>query len=416
MPTPRSARRFGEKRRAPEARHRSGEDREARAPYCPHYPHCVGCPWIRVPYPEQLARKRAIVARAFAAYPVLHGIDVAPVVPSPLRLGYRTRVKLVVRKKGDGVAAGLYVPGTHRVIDISSCPVHPRPVNQVVGYLKKKIVELGIAPYDERDDSGDLRYLDLRYSSARREVSVTLVTRHSGFKQGAPLARALQRRFSFVTGVVQNVNEQHGNVIWGPKFRTLAGRDSLMERIGELQLVFPAGIFSQANPFMARRLYEYVSELAGPARVDTALDLYCGVAPMALYLERISRQVWAIDSSEAAVNTAKQNARRNGRGHCRFIAGDIAATLAPLQPTLGHVGLIVLNPPRKGVQGAALEAIIACKAPRLIYVSCEPGSLARDLDRLVSAGYRIARVQPFDMFPQTEEAETVVELQLENGA
>ena len=404
------------KPRGSETRHRFGDDADTRAPYCPHYPHCIGCPLIGVPYPEQLERKRALVRLAFGGYASLEEVDIPAVAASPLRLGYRARVKLVVRKHKDSVAAGLYVPGSHRVIDISSCPVHPRPVNQVVGYLKKKIIELGIAPYDERDDSGDLRYLDLRYSAARREISVTLVTRHGAFKQGGPLARALQRRFSFVTGVTQNVNEERGNVIWGPSFRSLAGRETLMERIGDLKLVFPAGVFSQANPSTARRLYEYVSELARLQGAETVLDLYCGVGPISLYLARAARQVWAIDASELAIDTAKQNARRNGRGNCRFIAGDVAATLARLQETLAQVDLIVLNPPRKGVQSAVLASIVEFNAPKLIYVSCEPRSLARDLDRLLTAGYRVARLQPFDMFPQTEEVETVVLLERDNAA
>src|SRR5262245_23652816 len=128
-------------------------------PRCPHFPRCIGCPFINLPYPDQLVRKREFVRSAFANYPSLAGIDIPPVVPSPERLGYRARVKLVVRRNRGEVAAGLYVPQSHRVIDISSCPVHPRAVNQVVQYLKKKLLELGIMPYDERDDSGDLRYL-----------------------------------------------------------------------------------------------------------------------------------------------------------------------------------------------------------------------------------------------------------------
>ncbi|HEX9788218.1 MAG TPA: 23S rRNA (uracil(1939)-C(5))-methyltransferase RlmD, partial [Candidatus Binatia bacterium] len=338
----------------------------------------------------------------------LAGVEVSPVVPSPQRLGYRARVKLVVRKNRDQVAMGLYVPHTHRVIDISSCPVHPRQVNQVVFYLKKKVLELGIAPYDERDDSGDLRYLDFRFSVARHELSLTLVTRHASFPQGALLTKALQQRFPFITGVIQNVNDKRGNVIWGESFRTLGGRDTIMERVGDLKLVFPAGVFSQANPFTARKLYEHVCEVAELQRNETVLDLYCGVGPISLYLAGAARQVWAIDDSELAVRTAKQNARRNGRGNCRFIAGEVAATAAQLRQTLSRVDLIVLNPPRKGVQAAALASIIEFSAPKLIYVSCEPGSLARDLDRLVAANYRIARVQPFDMFPQTEEVESVV--------
>ena len=376
--------------------------------YCPHFPSCVGCPFIKVPYPEQLLKKRAIVGRALAEYSSLAGADVSLVVPSPQRLGYRARVKLVVRKNRDQVAMGLYVPQTHRVIDISSCPVHPRQVNQVVFYLKKKVLELGIAPYDERDDSGDLRYVDFRFSVARHELSLTLVTRHASFPQGAPLAKALQQRFPFITGVIQNVNENRGNVIWGNSFRTLGGRDTIMERVGDLKLVFPAGVFSQANPFTARKLYDRVYELAALKGGETVLDLYCGVGPISLYLAVAARQVWAVDDSELSITTAKQNARRNGRGNCRFIAGDVATTLTQLTKDLPRIDLMVLNPPRKGIKAAALEAVLAAGAPRIIYVSCEPRSLARDLDRLVAANYRVEQIQPFDMFPQTEEVETLV--------
>lgn len=353
-------------------------------------------------------KKRAIVGRALAEYSSLASADVSPVVPSPQRLGYRARVKLVVRKNRDQVAMGLYVPQTHRVIDISSCPVHPRQVNQVVFYLKKKVLELGIAPYDERDDSGDLRYVDFRFSVARHELSLTLVTRHASFPQGAPLAKALQQRFPFITGVIQNVNENRGNVIWGNSFRTLGGRDTIMERVGDLKLVFPAGVFSQANPFTARKLYDRVYELAALKGGETVLDLYCGVGPISLYLAVAARQVWAVDDSELSITTAKQNARRNGRGNCRFIAGDVATTLTQLTKDLPRIDLMVLNPPRKGIKAAALEAVLAAGAPRIIYVSCEPRSLARDLDRLVAANYRVEQIQPFDMFPQTEEVETLV--------
>ena len=353
-------------------------------------------------------KKRAIVGRALAEYSSLASADVSPVVPSPQRLGYRARVKLVVRKNRDQVAMGLYVPQTHRVIDISSCPVHPRQVNQVVFYLKKKVIELGIAPYDERDDSGDLRYVDFRFSVARHELSLTLVTRHASFPQGAPLAKALQQRFPFITGVIQNVNENRGNVIWGNSFRTLGGRDTIMERVGDLKLVFPAGVFSQANPFTARKLYDRVYELAALKGGETVLDLYCGVGPISLYLAVAARQVWAVDDSELSITTAKQNARRNGRGNCRFIAGDVATTLTQLTKDLPRIDLMVLNPPRKGIKAAALESVLAAGAPRIIYVSCEPRSLARDLDRLVAANYRVEQIQPFDMFPQTEEVETLV--------
>jgi 23S rRNA (uracil1939-C5)-methyltransferase len=387
---------------------RAAKPGEESRPLCPHYPHCIGCPFIDVPYSEQLTKKRAFIAEALAAYPSLLGVEVLPLVRSPRRLGYRARVKLVVRRTKGEVATGLYVPHSHRVMDISSCPVHPRPVNQVLCYLKNKLLELGIAPYDERDDSGDLRYLDFRYSFAQRELSLTLVSRHSILPEAGRLARSLQRRFSFIAGVIQNVNEQRGNVIWGERFRTLGGHATILEQFGHLKLVFPAGVFSQANPFTARKLYESVYEMAALTGGETVLDLYCGVGPIALYLASAARQIWAIDDSEASITTAKQNARRNGISNCRFVVGSVADKVVEMGRNLEHIDLLVVNPPRKGIDAAATEALLNLDVPRVIYVSCEPRSLARDLDRLVAAGYHIQRLQPFDMFPQTAEVETVV--------
>jgi len=363
-----------------------------------------------VPYPEQLKRKLALVREAFATFPRLAGWEIREVVASPRRLGYRGRVKLVVRRHRGDIAIGLYAPQSHHVIDISSCPVHPFEVNQVVQYLKAKLAEFAIAPYDERDDSGDLRYLDLRYSHAQREVSVTLVTRHPALPQGEKLARALQRKFSFVTGVVQNINESRGNVIWGDQYRPLAGRNTLLEEVVGLKLVFPAGVFSQANPATAQKLYQMVAALASLTGQETVLDLYCGVGPMSLMLARGAKILWGVDDSAVAIDAAKQNARRNGIGNCRFFAGDVAETARMAKAQLGKIDCLVLNPPRKGVQPAAMEALLDVAARKVIYVSCNPATLARDLDRLIQAGYLVQEIQPFDMFPQTGQVETVVRL------
>ncbi len=380
-------------------------------PLCPHYPRCIGCPFIDVPYSEQLARKRENVARSLSAYPALNALEVPDVIPAPHRLGYRARVKLVARASGGEIAAGLYVPGTHRVMDISSCAVHPRSVNQVIQYLKRKCAELNVIPYDERADNGELRYFDLRYSFARREVSVTLVTRHREFSQGGPLARAIMRKFSSVIGVIQNINEERGNVIWGDSYRILAGRDTILEKIGAMTLAFPAGVFSQASPASAKNLYDLVYEMAGLNEDSAALDLYCGVGPISLTLSRSARLVWGIDESPLSINAAKQNARRNGVGNCRFIQGDVGLKVAEAKSQLGRIDCIVVNPPRKGVQAEALKAILELQAPRLVYVSCDPGSLVRDLDQLLNRGYRVSGIRSLDMFPQTDQVETVALLE-----
>jgi 23S rRNA (uracil-5-)-methyltransferase RumA len=358
-----------------------------------------------------LLKKHRMLAQLVTAYASLRHLDVPPVVPSPRRLRYRARIKLVVRQSKHAILAGLYVPGTHRVADISSCPIHPEPVNRVIGQVKAEIRRLGIAPYDEAADRGDLRYLDARYSFWRKEVVLTLVTRHPSFPKGEELARLLKKRFSYLAGVVQNVNEDPGNVIWGKRSRTLAGRDTAMERIGPVQLKLPVGVFSQANPAVARRVYEQVYALASLTGKENAMDLYCGIGPISLYLAQSARVVWGVDDSPLSIATAKQNARLNGIHNCRFFEGGIAEIIQDAITKLGRIDLVVLNPPRKGLQPDALASLISCSPPRIIYVSCDPVTLTRDLDRLSDQGYRTAGLQPFDMFPQTDQVETVAVLE-----
>jgi len=394
--------------------HRKGALQGQRGEYippCPHYPDCVGCPFINLPYPEQLRRKQQIVAQALAAYPSLRHIEAPAVVPSPQRLGYRARVKLVVRRWKDEVLTGLYLPQSHRVVDISSCPVHPEPVNRVIQHLKKEIQRLDIAPYDERSDSGELRYLDIRYSFWSRELVLTLVTRHATFPKGADLARSLRKRFPSLVAVVQNINEDPGNVIWGERSRPLAGQDTLRERIGPSKIKLPVGVFSQANPSVARKVYEKVFALASLNGSETVLDLYCGVGPISFYLAPAAQLIWGVDESSLSIATAKQNARMNGFHNCRFFEGNIAEKVEEAKRQLPRIDLAILNPPRKGMQPDAMAALFSLQPPRIIYVSCEPATLARDLDRLTGRDYRLLGVQPFDMFPQTAEVETVALLE-----
>ena len=404
-----------EQRSGPAPRKTHGEREEYR-PRCPHYPACHGCPFIRFPYRQQLEKKREIVVNALAPYPALSALPVPLTQASPSRLGYRTRIKLAVRRVEGEVRVGLYVPDSHQVVDISACPVHPEPVNRLVQFLKQAIARLDIIPYDEEHDTGQLRYIDVRYSFWQRCALLTLVTRHMHFPQVRELTRELERRFPFLSGIVQNIHDKPGNVIWGDRFYPLRGRDSLLERIGPFRLSIPVHTFSQANPPVARRLYETVLEWAGLNGQEIAVDLYCGIGPISLYLASRAKLVVGIDDNVGAINVAKENARRNGYHNCRFFAGDAAEKLTGTAASLSQIDLIVVNPPRKGLSPEAFAALVAVSAPKLIYVSCDPQTLARDLDRLCHAGYAALRVQPFDMFPQTDQVETVALLENKHEA
>ncbi len=336
---------------------------------------------------------------------------VPSLIPSPYQFGYRTRVKLVVRRVNGKVVIGLYRPETHDVVDTSACPTHPDPINELIQFLREAIERLNIVPYDEVQDTGQLRYLDIRYSLWQKQMVLTLVTRHMHFPQARDLVFHLERKFPFISGIVQNIHDKPGNVIWGERFHPLRGRDTLLERVGPFRIIVPVYAFSQVNPPVARRIYETALEWANITSKEIALDLYCGIGPISLYLASKAQLVIGIDDNEGAVNTAKQNARRNGYHNCRFFAGDAAEKLRETTSALPQISVAVVNPPRKGLSPEAFSALIGSGPARLIYISCEPATLARDLDRFSREGYVVKKVQPFDMFPQTDQVETVALLE-----
>jgi len=361
---------------------------------------------------QQLDKKRARVSAALLHYPTLQALEVPPLVPSPRQFGYRTRVKLAVRRVGGKPVIGLYIPETHQIADASACPVHPRPVNQLIEFLKEAMEYLNIPAYDEERDTGLLRYIDIRYSLWSHQALLTLVTRHMHFPQVRELIRELERRFPFLYGIVQNIHDKPGNVIWGERFYPLRGKDALIERFGPLRLSIPVNAFAQANPPVAQKLYDLVVRWADLSGEEITLDLYCGIGPIALHLAGKAKLVIGIDDNLGAINVAKENARRNGYHNTRFFAGDAAEKLKETAANLARIDVIVVNPPRKGLSPEAFTSLLPVQTPKLIYVSCEPDTLARDLDRFTHAGYQVQRIQSFDMFPQTDQVETVVLLAL----
>lgn len=375
---------------------------------CAHYPNCIGCPLIGMPYGEQLERKQDIVRAALATYPSLADVDVPEVVGSPRPFGYRNQAKLVARYAGRGVLLGIYRPGTHQVVDIRACAVHHPLIEPILEAVAHAVDRFRIAVYDERDGSGDLRYVIVRVGVWNKTAQVILVTRQRNVVGLTDLVRSV-RRVRGVVSVSQNLNDSTGNAIFGPTFVPLTPEDSLLDKIGGFKLRTRAGAFLQANPNVAGRIYRQATEWADPAGA-VVFDLYCGAGALTLHLATVARLAVGVEASTIAVADAKVNARLNGIGNARFHAGD-AATLLPelavgLQPSV-----LCVNPPRKGLDAAARAAVLATAVPRLVYISCDPISLARDLAELQAGGYRIGGLRAFDMMPQTEHVECVALLE-----
>ena len=377
---------------------------------CPHYPDCVGCALIGQPYGAQLARKRDTVRAALARYPRLALIDVPEVIGSPKAFGYRNQAKLVARRAGRGVLLGIYRPGSHQVVDIRHCPVHHPLIESVLDRVAAVIEQQAVPIYDERTHSGLLRYVVVRVSTWTKRAQLILVTRERALPAAPQLVRAL-RPVRGLAGVVQNVNPEPGNVIFGSEFVSLDGDLDLVERVGFLKLKSRAGTFLQANIPIAHKIYERVLEWAAPTANDTVVDLYCGVGALSFYLATVARHVVGIEASPLAVLDAKANIRMNGFHNVRFHAGETSELLPSVAEQLDRVELITLNPPRKGADEATRRAIVTCAPRRIVYVSCDAATLARDLDWFAAHGYATRALQPYDMLPQTEHVECVVRLE-----
>jgi len=384
--------------------------RNDRAAPCPHFPDCVGCPLIGHPYGEQMRRKHQRVLEAFRPYPSLAGLDVGTVVGSPQAFGYRNQAKLVARRDRHGLRLGVYRPGSHQVVDIRRCPVHHPLIGRTLEAVAEAVERFGIPIYDDRTHAGTLRYVMIRVSNWTKSAQIILVTRDRVLPRVRELVRTLQR-VRGVASIIQNINAAPGNVILGREFRPLTRETALIERVGFLKLKTHAGSFLQANIAVARKLYDQALRWAAPTAHDVCVDLYCGVGALTFYLATAAQHVAGIEESPIAVGDAKENIRLNGFHNVRFYCGDATTTLPDIAARLGRVDVVTLNPPRQGATEATRTAIVACAPKRIVYVSCDPATLARDLDWFATHGYRTLQVQPFDLLPQTDHVECVAALE-----
>ena len=369
---------------------------------------CLGCPLIGMKYQAQLDYKQQRVAAALSANGVAHDSSVLPTLAAEPPTAYRASAKLVFARKREKVLIGLYRRGSHDVVDCPDCPVHHPLINRIVAVVRDEVQRQGISVYSPRHMNGLLRYLLIRVSPLNDRAMVTLVSNFRDLQQLPKLGKWLMRKVPEVISVHQNVNSSSGNVIFGQETLKLHGTPDLIDRVGDIRLRIAPGAFFQVNTRQASRIYALVREWAQLKTNEKALDLYCGIGGIALHLAKDAGRVFGIEVVPEAVRNAADNARLNNLENCHFQAGDAAVELNRLSQQIASLAVAVINPPRKGCDAEVLETLIEFGPQRLIYVSCDPDSLARDLALLTHRHYRVEKVQPVDMFPQTAHVETVV--------
>ncbi|WKT83969.1 MULTISPECIES: 23S rRNA (uracil(1939)-C(5))-methyltransferase RlmD [unclassified Thermosynechococcus] len=372
-------------------------------PSCIVADKCGGCQWQCVAYGAQLAAKEQLVKDAIARIAHLEPQTFLPIVAAPNPFGYRNKVTYPLGRRHGTVVAGYYQKGSHHLVNLNQCPVQDPRLNPLLAALKQALQPWPI--YNEQTHEPGLRHLGLRIGQRTGEQLITLVL-------AGALPAGLQaetegwlQQFQGVVGVCVNFNHQVGNRIFGDETQVLAGRSYLWEEMAGVRFQIASTTFFQVNTAQAEQLVSTLREWIAPTGHERLLDLYCGVGTLSLPLAGAVAEVIGVEVHPASVQQAIANAQHNGIHNAHFLCARAEEWLPQSDQA---VDVLILDPPRKGCDRPLLEAILRHRPPRILYVSCHPATLARDLAHLCATGaYQLTKIQPLDMFPQTAHVETV---------
>ncbi len=380
------------------------------SPACDYFGRCGGCQLQHLSYEAQISVKRQIVMDNISRIGGLD-VDVAEPLAMNLPLGYRNKVQFVASAGRNGISFGLYEKSSHKVVPIPSCPLQNTLSNEILNTIVTIAPSFKWRPYNEHSHNGELRHVAIRTSSSGDEALVVLVS-NGHLPGGAAFAKKLCSLHPQIKGVVMNINRKRTNVILGDKTIVLSGEDAIFEEIKGISFKISSGSFFQVNTEGALRLAEVAAGFF-PGRINgKILDAYCGSGFFSMFLAGKCRNVVGIEEFAPAVEDARNTAEYNGIDNAGFMAGKVEALLPEMISSGVFFDAVVLDPPRKGLESSVIDVISSSSIPSVIYVSCNPSTLARDLKLFSEKGYAVDSIQPVDMFPQTSHIECVAKLSI----
>ena len=375
---------------------------------CPLFERCGGCQLQHLCTDAQLKAKEQKVRDAMERIGGFKDLTILPCVPSPEQFSYRNKIQLQVARNSEGeLILGLYARRSNDFIELNECLIHCPIGEQVYHHLSRLLKSCSIEPYNKGTGRGELRNVLIRSATAQGKALVVFITNGPAGPTLQQLAKDLLEQCSEVAGVVNNINRRRDNVILGRSSRLMEGDPAIEEEICGLRFKVSPASFFQVNTPQAEQLYRCAMEFLEFSDETRILDAYCGVGTMSLIFAQKAAEVLGIESVPEAIADAKRNAKSNGISNVSFRC----ARVEELIREVSDVDAAVLNPPRGGCELEVLRAIADSSCSRIVYVSCNPATLARDCAHLAEMGYRLIKLQPFDMFPQTMHVETVALLQ-----
>ncbi|WP_339168476.1 23S rRNA (uracil(1939)-C(5))-methyltransferase RlmD [Paenibacillus sp. FSL R5-0341] len=392
---------------------------------CPIYDQCGGCQIQHMSYAGQLAWKRQLVVDNLQRIGKLNvmvedaedadqGILVLPTMGMDEPWRYRNKAQVPIGAAEGGLVGGFYAKGSHRIIDMESCLIQHEHNDEVVAKVKEIGSHFGISAYNEETGRGLLRHVVVKKGFRTGEMMLVLVTNGRDIPYKDEWIGSIREAIPHVASICQNVNKKQTNVIFGDETRVLWGRDVIYDYIGDVQFAISARSFYQVNPVQTEVLYGKTVEYAGLSGKETVIDAYCGIGTISLFLAQHADQVYGVEIVPEAIEDARSNAMLNDMKNVKFEVGASEDVIPRWKEQGIEADVIVVDPPRKGCDPRLLDTILEMKPERVVYVSCNPSTLARDLRVLEDGGYRTVEVTPVDMFPHTVHVESVAMLVRDN--
>ncbi|MFA5006129.1 MAG: 23S rRNA (uracil(1939)-C(5))-methyltransferase RlmD [Candidatus Izemoplasmatales bacterium] len=375
-------------------------------PRCPQYALCGGCTLQHLAYGEQLAVKTAYVRECLDAAGLV-AETLIPCIGMKEPWNYRGKLQMAISEKGKRILAGFYEENTRKVVNADDCDIQDKTGNAIVHTCKQLFAKHRIEPYREDKGTGLVRHVLVRVAAGTGQILVVFVTVAEAFPGRNNLVTDLRAAHPEITSIVQNVNPRTTPIVLGERERIVYGKGFIEEELMGKRFRIGAKTFFQVNPRQTETLYKKAIEFAKPKATDIVVDAYSGVGTIAIVMAGLVSRVYGVEINAASVKAAKQNAWLNGVRNAEFHEGDAVAFVREIAASGTTPDIVVVDPPRQGLDPAFVTALNEVKPPKIVYISCDPSTLARDLKAFVGNGYLLKRIQPVDMFCQTAHVETV---------
>ena len=381
-----------------------------QTPPCPIYDACGGCQLQHMTYSQQLVEKRDLVIQALERYLKGVNVKVEKTIGMEDPWYYRNKSQFQTRLKGNKVIAGLFAEGSHQLLDIEQCIVQHPNTTRITNDVKRILEDLKIPIYDGKTMKGIIRTIVVRTGVETGEIQIVLITTRSKIPQKEFLVELIKNLDPKIVSIVQNINKEKTSLIFGEETLTLYGKDTIHEKLGDLSFDLSARAFFQLNPTQTINLYNEIKRAADLTGTESVVDAYCGVGTIGLWLADQAKEIRGMDLIHESVVDAKANAKKLGFT-AKYVTGSAEKWLETWRTDGYTPDVLTVDPPRTGLGEPLIQTILKVKPKRFVYTSCNPSTLAKDLQQLTKI-YKIEYIQPVDMFPQTAQVESVTKLVL----